>query len=270
MRERRAEIDGHLVVWREAGDANVLYVHGVPDAGRVWTPFLERTGGVALDLPGFGRSGKRADFPYSIDGYADFLGRFADEAGLERVRLVCHDWGAVALAWAMRAPERVERLVAIDVVPFLAGYRWHRVARLWRTRVLGELAMGATNRLALQVASGLGKAWARETMADFDLGTQRAILRLYRSAGPDVLAAAGAGLDRLGAPALVLWGERDPYLPPRFGEELARRLPAAKCEVRSGCGHWPWLDDPAVVDRVEAFLTAQIACSQQGTVRPTE
>ena len=255
MRERSAEIDGHLVHWRESGDANVLYVHGVPDASRMWIPFLERTGGVALDLPGFGRSGKRADFPYGIDGYADFLGRFVDEAGFERVRLVCHDWGAVALAWAMREPERLDRLVAIDVVPFLSGFRWHRVARLWRTRVAGELAMGATNRHALRFATGLGSEWGRETMADFDPGTQRAILRLYRSTDPGVLEAAGRDLARVGAPALVLWGERDAYLPARHGQELADRLPVAKCEIVSGAGHWPWLDDPAVIERVTSFLS---------------
>jgi pimeloyl-ACP methyl ester carboxylesterase len=251
------EIDGHLVRWRRHGDANVLYVHGVPESSAVWAPFLERTGGVALDLPGFGRSGKRGDFPYDIDGYAAFLGRFADHAGLERVRLVCHDWGAVALAWAMREPERVERLVAIDVVPFLPGYRWHRVARLWRTRVAGELAMGATNRLAMQFGSGLGKEWARAVMADFDQGTQRAILRLYRASDPEVLTAAGAELGRITAPALVIWGERDPYIPTRFGELLAERLGDAKSEVVSGAGHWPWLQDPAVIERVAAFLDPQ-------------
>jgi pimeloyl-ACP methyl ester carboxylesterase len=254
MRERSAEIDGHLVHWRESGDANVLYVHGVPDASRVWIPFLERTGGIALDLPGFGRSGKRNDFPYDIAGYAAFLGRFVDHAGLERVRLVCHDWGAVALAWAMREPERVERLVAIDVVPFLPGYRWHRVARLWRTRVLGELAMGATNRHLLRLASGMGGRWAREVMEDFDQGTQRAILRLYRASDPEALAAAGANLARIDAPALVLWGGRDPYIPPRFGELLAERLPNATSEISSGSGHWPWVQDPALIERVRAFL----------------
>ena len=256
MQEHSATIDGHLVHWRASGDANVLYVHGVPDSGRIWAPFLERTGGIALDLPGFGRSGKRNDFPYDIDGYASFLGRFVDHVGLERVRLVCHDWGAVALAWAMREPERVERLVAIDVVPFLAGYRWHRVARLWRTRVLGELAMGATNRHALRFATGLGGEWATRTMEDFDQGTQRAILRLYRSADPEVLAEAGRDLHRITAPALVVWGDGDPYLPTRFAHELAERLPAAKCEVVYEAGHWPWLDEPALIERVTTFLSA--------------
>ena len=255
MRERSTEIDGHLVCWRESGDAAVLYVHGVPDSSRAWIPFLERTGGIALDLPGFGRSGKRADFPYEIRGYAEFLGRFADHVGLERVQLVCHDWGAVALAWAMREPERVERLVAIDVVPFLPGYRWHRVARLWRTRVAGELAMGATGVTAMQLAAGMPRDWARQAMADFDQGTQRAILRLYRSAGPAELTEAGRDLGRIQARALVLWGERDRFLPVRFGEALAERLPDASCEAVSGAGHWPWLDDGGVIDRVQAFLT---------------
>ncbi len=137
-----AELDGLPVVWRRAGDAPILYLHGVPDAGDLWTPFLERTGGVAPDLPGFGASAKRGDLDYSIDGYADWLERFCALADLDRVSLVLHDWGAVGLAFAQRAPERIERLVAIDVVPFLPGYRWHPLARVWRTPILGEAAMG--------------------------------------------------------------------------------------------------------------------------------
>ena len=50
------------------------------------------------------------------------------------MRLVVHDWGVVGLLWAMRHPERVERLVVMNAVPFLPGYRWHRTARIWRTR----------------------------------------------------------------------------------------------------------------------------------------
>jgi pimeloyl-ACP methyl ester carboxylesterase len=258
MQEHSAEIDGHHVFWLEAPceGTPILYVHGVPDSADVWLPFLARTGGIALDLPGFGRSGKRADFPYDIDGYAAFLGRFVAHLGHERVRLVCHDWGAVALAWAMREPEKVERLVAIDVVPFLPGYRWHRVARLWRTRGLGELAMGATNRFAMRAGSGMSDAWARGVMEHFDHGTQRAILRLYRASPPAVLEAAGAEFARVGAQTLILWGERDAYLAPRFGEALASRLPAGKCEIVSDAGHWPWSRDEAVIERVEAFLNA--------------
>ena len=48
----------------------------------------------------------------------------------------------MGLAFAQRFPERIERLVLISAVPFLPGYRWHRVARVWRTRGAGEFLMG--------------------------------------------------------------------------------------------------------------------------------
>ena len=173
----------------------------------MWTPFLERAGGIAPDLPGFGRSGKRADFPYSIDGYATFLGAFCDHLGLDRVRLVAHDWGAVGLATALRRPGLVERIVAVDVVPFVEDFRWHWVARVWRRRLLGEMAMGLAFRpVARRVARGMPADQLDRALADLDHGTQRAILRLYRSADPDVIARAGDGLEQLGVPALVLWG----------------------------------------------------------------
>ena len=72
-------------------------------------PFLARTGGVAPDLPGFGDSVKAATFPYSIAGYDGYMERFLDWLGLDRVNLVVHDFGAAALAFAQRAPQRVER-----------------------------------------------------------------------------------------------------------------------------------------------------------------
>jgi pimeloyl-ACP methyl ester carboxylesterase len=188
-----AELDGLPVVWRSAGpeaEIPILYLHGVPDHGELWTPFLERTGGVAPDLPGFGASAKRGDLDYSIGGYADWLERFCEFAGLDRVRLVMHDWGVVGLAFAQRAPERIERLVAIDVVPLLPGYRWHPIARAWRTPLLGEVAMGMAIGPVVRRLLPAGRA--DPVLAAFDPGTQRAILKLYRASPPDVLAAAGA------------------------------------------------------------------------------
>ena len=81
--EQRAEVDGLEVFWREVpatdGGSPILYLHGVPVTPTSGLPFLERTGGVALDLPGFGRSAKPADFHYSIEGYAGFLEAFTRE-----------------------------------------------------------------------------------------------------------------------------------------------------------------------------------------------
>jgi len=61
------------------------------------------------DLPGFGRHDQRGDFPFSYRGLRRWLDRFAEHAGLDRFSLVVHDWGGLALAWAARHAERVER-----------------------------------------------------------------------------------------------------------------------------------------------------------------
>src|ERR671924_548004 len=112
--ERSGDVAGLRTHWREApasGRPPVLYVHGVPTASWDWLPFLERIGGVAPDLPGFGRSAKPGNFDYSIEGYTDFLDAFTESAQLDRLTLVVHDWGGVGLAFAQRRPERIERLV---------------------------------------------------------------------------------------------------------------------------------------------------------------
>lgn len=266
--EHRAQIDGQPIHWRSAGDAAtpVVYLHGVPNSSADWKSFLPRTGGIAPDLPGFGRSAKRNDGDYTMAGYDAFLERFLDHVGADRVRLVVHDWGCVGLLWAQRHPERVERLVVVDAIPLLPGYRWHRIARIWRTPIAGELFMGATTRWSLKQATRDASAtpgpmpddWLRETYADFDHGTQRAILRLYRSSPPDSLAAAGAQLSRITCPALVVWGERDPYIPPAFAEAYAQALggPAEVLHLPDA-GHWPWLDRPDLVETIGAFLDAR-------------
>jgi pimeloyl-ACP methyl ester carboxylesterase len=243
--------------WRSAdGDEPpVLYVHGVPTSSDDWVPFLERTGGLAPDLPGFGRSGKRGDLDFTMPGYDRFVEAFLAHVEVERVRLVVHDWGVVGLLWAQRFPEHVERLVILNSVPLLPGYRWHRFARLWRTPLVGEVAIGLTTRgvaRRLVPAAVVEQAWQH-----FDQGTQRAILRLYRSSPEDALARAGLDLGRLDCPALVVWGDRDPYIPQRFAEAYADAL-GGEVEVRHlpDAGHWAWHDRPDAIDRVAAFLDA--------------
>jgi pimeloyl-ACP methyl ester carboxylesterase len=272
--ENTAEIafgaEGGLpIFWRSAppsgpASAPALYLHGVPTNSDDWLPFLERTGGLAPDLPGFGRSGKPGYLKYTIDEYAVFIERFLDTLEVERVRMLVHDWGGVGLAFAQAHPERIERLVVTNAVTFLPGYRWHRAARVWRTPVLGELAMGTTTRWTLRQATReanvtpgpLPDAWIDSVLDHFDQGTQRAILRLYRSSPSDALAKAGEHLSRLDMPSLVLWGMQDPYIPTRFAAEYAKVLPNSELVELPDAGHWWWLDRPDAIERVADFLTA--------------
>ena len=251
--ERHTNVGGVDVLWRQAGDAPILYLHGVPVPGWQWEPFLARCGGIAPDLPGFGRSDKPGDFDYTIDGYDRFVEQFCDHTGLERVSLVMHDWGSVGLAFAQRRPERVERLVLSSCVPFVPGYRWHRVARIWRTGLLGELAMGFTTRRAFR--RELPDALAERAYDEFDHGTQRAVLNLYRASPPEVLARHGERLGELRCPALVELPTRDPYIPTEFGRRLADALGGETRLELVDAGHWPWLERPEIVDRVAEFLS---------------
>jgi haloalkane dehalogenase len=257
IEQHTEELDGQPVHWRSApaadGGAPILYVHGVPTNAEIWTPFLERTGGIAVDLPGFGRSGKRGDLDYTVDGYSRFAERFLDLLGVDTVRLVVEDWGSAVLGWAQRQPERVERLVLIDAVPLLPGLRWHRFARAWRTPLVGEMAMGLAIRPVLRRT--LPRPLVDLVADHLDQGTQRAILRLYRWADPERLAAAGANLGAIVAPALVVWGERDPFLPPSFARAYAAALGGpTTVDTLPDAGHWPWLERPDVVERVAEFL----------------
>jgi pimeloyl-ACP methyl ester carboxylesterase len=252
IEEHRDELDGLPVRWLSApgSDPPVLFVHGVPDSADMWRPFLERVGGIAVDLPGFGGSGKPAEWDYGAEAFAAFRARFLDSRGIERVRVVAHDWGVPALLLG----DRIARAVAIDVVPLLPGHTWHRIARLWRTPVLGELAMGLTSARTLRRVGHIPDAHVEPVLAHFDHGTQRAILRLYRRADADALARTGARLRSLDAPTLVVWGEDDPYLEPAWAQRLAAVLPAAQVRVVPGAGHWPWARDAAVLAGICDFL----------------
>lgn len=265
IEEGRLRVDGVDVFYRRVpGEGTpTVYCHGNPTHGEDWLPFLERGGpALAIDMPGWGRSARPERFDYSMHGLSAFLERCLAELGVERRKLVVHDWGALALIAAQRRPELVERLVVIDSVPLLPGYRWHWVAQLWRRRGVGELLNATTTRsslaLLLRQARGdrspMPPPFVDMIWDHWDAGTRRATLALYRDADPDRLAAAGSDLDRISCPALVIWGDRDAYLPTRFARAYADALPAAELEILAGVGHWPWIDQPGVVDRVLGFL----------------
>jgi pimeloyl-ACP methyl ester carboxylesterase len=261
-------LDGVRVFFRRVpGEGTpTVYCHGNPTHGEDWLPFLRRGGpAVAIDMPGWGRSDRpdATRFDYSMYGLSAFLERCLEEIGVERRKLVVHDWGGLALIGAQRRPQLLERLVVIDSVPLLPGYRWHWVAQLWRRRGIGELLNATTTRgslaLLLRQARGdrgpMPPEFVDLIWDHWDAGTRAAVLTLYRHADPDRLAQAGMDLGRLACPALVVWGDRDAYLPTRFARAYADALPEAELEIIAGAGHWPWIDTPSLVDRVHRFVS---------------
>jgi pimeloyl-ACP methyl ester carboxylesterase len=261
-------VDGVRVFYRRvAGEGTpVVYCHGNPTHGADWLPFMERGGAaIAIDMPGWGRSARPepARFDYSMYGLSAFLEKCLDQLGIGRRKLVVHDWGSLALIGAQRRPQLIEKLVVINAIPLLPGYRWHWVAQIWRRRGLGELANATTTKssmgLIMRQLSGDRRPmppWFIEMIwRHMDHGTNQATLALYRHADPDRLAFAGKDLGRLTCPALVLWGANDPFLKPNLGGAYAQALPGSTLQVVPSAGHWPWINDARVIDQVQNFLS---------------
>lgn len=267
IEEAELVVDGVNVFYRRVpGEGTpAVYCHGNPTHGEDWLPFLERGGpAIAIDMPGWGRSDRPdpAHFDYSMYGLSAFLEKCLDELEVSKRKLVVHDWGGLALIGAQRRPDLVERLIAINAVPLLPGYRWHWIAQLWRRKPVGEVLNKRVTKgslaLLLRQATGnrepMPSSFVEMIWEHWDAGTQAAVLALYRHADPEDLARAGSDLGKLACPSLVVWGDRDPYLPTRFAEAYANTLAAATLEVVPAAGHWPWIDDARVIDRVLRFL----------------
>lgn len=266
--ERDLVVDGIRIFCRDRGGSGtpVIFVHGNPTSSTDWVPFLDRLDGpaIAFDLPGFGRS-ERPDptrFDHSIEAYATLLDHLLELLAADRFKLVVHDWGAIGLIAALRRPERIERLVLVNSVPLVRGYRWHWLARIWRRRPLGELCNAITTRFAMAQLLRLARPGLRPMPRGFvdaawrawDAGTRRAVLGLYRSGDPERLVAAASRLGEVDAPALIVWGVEDPYIGRRFARAHAEALADAEVLEVERAGHWPWIDRPELIGRIVRFL----------------
>ncbi len=267
--EHTIDLAGAPIFYRRAETATAsvpLYLHGCPTSSDDWGELLERTGGIAPDLVGFGRSAKAANLDYSLGGLANFVELLLERLGVSTITLIAHDWGAGAgLVFAQRHPKRVRRVVLIDALPLLEGFVWQGAGRVWRMLGVGELAMGTVNRRILSRAlrhaavdpDALSDARLRAIWDQFDQGTQRAILRLHRSTSAEELARAGASLGQLAMPALVVWGEQDPWFSVSFADRYRDRLDRAEVWRVPDTGHWPWMGRPDVIERIVEFVSAE-------------
>jgi pimeloyl-ACP methyl ester carboxylesterase len=270
-RGRMLEVMGIPTFVRERPGAGtpVVFWHGNPTDSRDWLDFMDRASApaYAADMPGFGRSARPdpREFDYSMDAYARWSATLLDALDIDRYSLLVHDWGGTGLLGALRDPGRVERMVAFNVVPFGVGYRWHWIAKyFWRRRVLGEVfnsgaRVGPLAGFVLRQARPGYKKMPDSFLERFNENwrgpaMRRAMLALYRSADPEQLERAGENLEQLEAPTLLLWAQRDPYIPPVYGRRLAERLPRAELVEIADAGHWPWFDRPDLVGRAVEFL----------------
>jgi pimeloyl-ACP methyl ester carboxylesterase len=231
-----------------------VLVHGVPDTGHVWDrvrSHLSRDDVLTPTLPGFGTPVPDG-FDASKESYAAWL---VDEIAAigEPVDLVGHDWGSMLVTRVATTRSDLIRTWTCGGGGVDETYVWHDLAQMWQTPEVGEQVMEAMVGDGLVdglVAGGVPAEDAAGVASRIDDTMKRCILALYRSA-IHVGEEWGPALDGNTRPALVLWGELDPYATPAIAERIAART-GARLEVLEGCGHWWPSQRP---DEVAAALT---------------
>lgn len=228
----------------------VVLLHGFASALETWstvTPKLRQHRRViALDLKGFGWT-DRPEGDYSPAAQARMLLGLLDQLGAAKVDVVAHSWGSsVALAAALQAPERINKIALYDAWVFdeqlPAFFRWAKVPGV------GEFLFGAyykergDERLvrAFYDPSVVTEGFVEEVEHALDRpGTVAAALAAVRGQDFDEMQ---KRYPTIRQPVLLLWGREDIVTWPEFGERLARTLPAAQLVMFDRCGHFPMLE----------------------------
>jgi pimeloyl-ACP methyl ester carboxylesterase len=213
----------------------VLLVHGLGDnAHRDWqmtVPALVANYRViALDLPGFGAS---PPLPggYSFPALAQTFEELLDQKKIARAHVVGHSLGgALALYFAYAFPQRVDRVVLVDVAGIL------------QKSIFMRHIAGAHN--------DLGRNLMREVDTGFDfsgwLAGSPGARKFFLGRGSQAETALGLVeydfspvIRGVSSPVTLVWGKADPVAPLRTGQLLASRLPNARLHILEGVGHVP-------------------------------
>jgi pimeloyl-ACP methyl ester carboxylesterase len=228
---RRFEAGGTASFVREQGSGTpVVLLHGIPSSSFLYRkviPALAEDGlrPVALDFPGLGLADRPQEFDYSWSGLARWLGEALDALGIERCHLVVHDIaGPIGCEWAVRNPQRVHSLTALNVMLDVATFRRHWTMAPFAVSGLGELLLLTMSRwvnAALFYRYGIEDRSAvprHEAFAYTELLKRgdggRAFLEIVRGfeTTREKQRFLWEGLAERPYPARIVWGERDPAL----------------------------------------------------------
>lgn len=270
VRHRFVSVNGVRLHLAEAGHGEpLLMLHGWPQHWYAWRYVIDALRGayhiICPDLRGFGWSDAPAS-GYDKERLVDDVIRMMDALGLERVRLLGHDWGGwVGFLLCLREPQRVERFLALSIL-----HPWQRVdatllANLWRFGYQGIIAspiLGAwlvrrprlVSRL-IRWDSADGTRWRERDLACYaerlrDPARARASGLLYRTwlmreALPVLRGRYRA--NRLHVPTLVLAGARDLTVRPAMLRGYEPYADDMTVEVVPEAGHFLPEECPALV-----------------------
>ena len=286
---RRISIAGFKTSVIERGPRNsqeaVVFMHGNPGNSLDYIGLLKAvpngTRAIAIDILGFGAADKPYDFPYDFASSRPLADRVFRELGVRRMHLVGHDVGSVVgVDWAARNPQKLGSAV-LFAGGIMTGYVDHHFARIWQTPAVGEQSMrdvdreGFVTMLQAHNPRPLPREFIDRNYDYFDRGTRCAILKLYR-AMPNMQKLGREHSEALrpyDKPALVIWGDRDPFLPQHNAALQREGFPSADVHVFENSGHWPFVDEEdRTVELMSDFLHENVR-EQAGkrirlTIRP--
>jgi len=258
------------VVERGSGPPLVL-IHGFAGSTFDWEehvlePLARNHRVVALDLFGMGFSARDDAMPYGLEVWSDQVAGTLDALGISRATIAGHSMGgAVAAAFAVAHPERVERLVLVAPLVPVRDEDRTLFFRILGIPGAGEALLGWYDHLP--ALPGFSEAYhARARQAFRIRGTRRALLRWVRE-GYD-RDALGDTYRRLGVPTLVIAGRGDDIVPWPAVERAAMGIDGALVLPLDGAGHWLLRDVPErVVDAMRRFLDGPVAPAPDAPVR---
>lgn len=233
-----------------AGKPPMIVLHGLLGSSRNWLSTgrdLARHYHVfALDARNHGKSPHVPEMNYEV--MADDILRWMDAHGLARAAVTGHSMGGkTAMLLACRQPERVERLVVVDIAP--KDYFWvaHRGEFLAMTELdLASLTSRSEAELRFEArVPNLGmRKFLSTNLTQDDDGTWRWMINLpaLTEALPVMEKNGLAPEDRYTGPTLFVLGGRSRYAESGDHELMRRHFPAAQIEVIAESGHNPHMD----------------------------
>ena len=246
------------------GKPPLVILHGMLGSSRNWQTvgrdLVAHFQVFALDLRNHGGSQHEADMSYGTM-MNDVLA-WLDARQLEKVSFVGHSMGGkVAMLLACRHPQRVERLIIVDIAP--KDYFW----------VAHRAEFAAMNELDLEHLASRGEAelrfearvddWAMRKFLSTNLertseGRWRWQINLpaLTAALPTLEKNPLTVEDRFDGAALFVIGERSNYVTAADHETIRRHFPAAIFKTIAEAGHNPHMDQR------EAFVRAVVGAAE--------
>lgn len=271
--------------WIDGTGPVLVFLHGYGAHSRFWDPWLPfltpHHTCLRIDLPGFGEAPAPADGDYSPRGLAHAVVETLLHLDLERVTLVGHSLGGgVALLAAMELSDRSEgsrlaRLVSVAGAAYAQQdppfVRFARRPTLWKAgfalapkRWLVRTAMKAIVADSESVTAERVESYAGPMRS---AARRHAFLECARAIVPHDLGDITARIPGITAPALCLWGDRDPVVPLSVGRRLAAELPSGRLAIVERCGHQVVEERPEQSARILLRFLADTAGDQPSPSR---